>query len=81
MRGWPQSHTNDCASQRCLALRGGAYTLTQFCARDRLLLPLAIYLPRPSEMVEIVIGDLVIPVGSDVEPERLAAVIRAVRQA
>ncbi|HET8972584.1 MAG TPA: transposase [Pseudolabrys sp.] len=34
-----------------------------------------------SEMVEIVIGDVVIRVGSDVEPERLAAVIRAVRQA
>ena len=34
-----------------------------------------------SEMVEIVIGDVVVRVGSDVEPERLAAVIRAVRQA
>ena len=33
------------------------------------------------EMVEIVIGDVVVRVGSDVEPERLAAVIRAVRQA
>jgi transposase len=33
------------------------------------------------EMVEIVIGDAVVRVGSDVEPERLAAVIRAVRQA
>jgi transposase len=32
-------------------------------------------------MVEIVIGDVVVRVGSDVEPERLAAVIRAVRQA
>jgi transposase len=34
-----------------------------------------------SDMVEIVIGDVVVRVGSDVEPERLAAVIRAVRQA
>ena len=33
-----------------------------------------------SDMVEIVIGDVVVRVGSDVEPERLAAVIRAVRQ-
>ena len=33
------------------------------------------------EMVEIVIGDVVVRVGSDVEPERLAAVIGAVRQA
>src|SRR5205085_12527131 len=32
------------------------------------------------EMVEIVIGDVVVRVGGDVEPERLAAVIRAVRQ-
>ena len=34
-----------------------------------------------AEMVEIVVGDVVVRVGSDVEPERLAAVIRAVRQA
>ena len=34
-----------------------------------------------AEMVEIVIGDVVVRVGSDVEPDRLAAVIRAVRQA
>jgi transposase len=34
-----------------------------------------------TETVEIVIGDVVVRVGSDVEPERLAAVIRAVRQA
>ena len=34
-----------------------------------------------SDMVEIVIGDVVVRVGSDVEPERLATVIRAVRQA
>ncbi|TMJ81947.1 MAG: transposase [Alphaproteobacteria bacterium] len=33
------------------------------------------------EVVEIVIGDVVVRVGGDVEPERLAAVIRAVRQA
>ena len=33
------------------------------------------------EMVEIVVGDVVVRVGSDVEPERLSAVIRAVRQA
>jgi transposase len=33
------------------------------------------------EMVEIVIGDVVVRVGSDVEPERVSAVIRAVRQA
>src|SRR5437868_429438 len=33
------------------------------------------------EAVEIVIGDVVVRVGGDVEPERLAAVIRAVRQA
>ncbi|WP_284275227.1 IS66 family insertion sequence element accessory protein TnpB [Bradyrhizobium iriomotense] len=33
------------------------------------------------DMVEILIGDVVVPVGSsDVEPERLAAVIRAVRR-
>jgi transposase len=34
-----------------------------------------------AEMVEIVIGDVVVRVGSDVEPDRLAAVIRAVWQA
>jgi len=34
-----------------------------------------------SDVVEIVIGDLVVRVGGDVEPDRLAAVIRAVRQA
>ena len=34
-----------------------------------------------SDMVEIVLGDVVVRVGSDVEPERLAVVIRAVRQA
>ena len=33
------------------------------------------------EMVEIVVGDVVVRAGSDVEPERLSAVIRAVRQA
>ena len=33
------------------------------------------------EMVEIVIGDVVVRVGGDVEAERLTAVIRAVRQA
>jgi transposase len=33
------------------------------------------------EMVEIVIGDVVVRVGGDVEPDRLAAVLRAVRQA
>jgi transposase len=33
------------------------------------------------EMVEIVVGDVVVRVGGDVEVERLAAVIRAVRQA
>ena len=35
----------------------------------------------PGEMVEIVVGDVVVRVGSDVEAERLSAVIRAVRQA
>jgi transposase len=34
-----------------------------------------------SDIVEIAIGDVVVRVGSDVEPERLAAVIRTVRQA
>ena len=34
-----------------------------------------------TDMVEIVIGDVVVRAGSDVEPERLSAVIRAVRQA
>jgi hypothetical protein len=34
-----------------------------------------------AELVEIVIGDVVVRVGSDVELDRLAAVIRAVRQA
>lgn len=34
-----------------------------------------------SAMVEIVIGDVVVHAGSDVEPEHLAKVIRAVRQA
>jgi transposase len=34
-----------------------------------------------SDMVEIVIGDVVVRVGGDVEAERLAAVIRAVRLA
>lgn len=33
------------------------------------------------EMVEIVVGDVVVRAGSDVEPERLSAVIRAIRQA
>ncbi len=33
------------------------------------------------EMVEIAVGDVVVRVGGDIEPERLAAVIRAVRQA
>jgi hypothetical protein len=32
-------------------------------------------------MVEIVVGDVVVRVGGEVEAERLAAVIRAVRQA
>jgi transposase len=35
----------------------------------------------PSDMVEIVIGHAVIRIGSDIESERLAAVIGAVRQA
>ncbi|WP_375293237.1 transposase [Bradyrhizobium sp. sGM-13] len=34
-----------------------------------------------SDMVEIVIGDVVVCVSSEVEPQRLAAVIRTVRQA
>jgi transposase len=34
-----------------------------------------------SEMVEIVVGDVVVRIGGEVEAERLAAVIRAVRQA
>ena len=34
-----------------------------------------------TDIVEIVIGAVVIPVGNDVESERLAGVIRAVRQA
>jgi hypothetical protein len=34
-----------------------------------------------SDMMEIVIGDVVVRVGSEVGPERLAAVVRAVRQA
>jgi transposase len=34
-----------------------------------------------SDVVEIVVGDVVVRVGSEVEPDRLAAVIRAVRQA
>ena len=34
-----------------------------------------------AELVEIVVGDVVVRVGSDVEPDRLAAVLRAVRQA
>jgi transposase len=33
------------------------------------------------EMVEIVVGDVVVRIGGEVEVERLAAVIRAVRQA
>ena len=33
------------------------------------------------EMVEIVVGDVVVRVGGEVEAERLATVIRAVRQA
>ncbi|WP_235984148.1 IS66 family insertion sequence element accessory protein TnpB [Bradyrhizobium australiense] len=33
------------------------------------------------ETMEIVVGDVAVRIGSDVEPERLAAVIRAVRQA
>ena len=34
-----------------------------------------------AELVDIMIGDVVVRVGSDVAPDRLAAVIRAVRQA
>ena len=34
-----------------------------------------------SDTVEIVIGDVVVRAGSDVEPDRLAGVIRAVRKA
>lgn len=34
-----------------------------------------------SDIVEIVIGDVVVRAGSDVEPDRLADVIRAVRKA
>lgn len=34
-----------------------------------------------SDMVEIVVGDLVVRAGGDVEPNRLADVIRAVRKA
>ena len=34
-----------------------------------------------SDMVEIVIGDVVVRAGSDVEPDRLADVIRVVRKA
>ena len=34
-----------------------------------------------SDTVEIVIGDVVVRAGSDVEPDRLADVIRAVRKA
>jgi transposase len=34
-----------------------------------------------SETVEIVVGDVVVRIGGEVEAERLAAVIRAVRQA
>ena len=34
-----------------------------------------------SDMVEIVIGDVVVRAGGDVEPDRLADVIRAVRKA
>jgi transposase len=34
-----------------------------------------------SDTVEIVIGDVVVRAGGDVEPDRLAAVIRAVRKA
>lgn len=33
------------------------------------------------ETMEIVVGDVAVRIGSDVEPERLPAVIRAVRQA
>jgi len=34
----------------------------------------------PGEMVEIIVGDVVVRIGGEVEAERLAAVIRAVRQ-
>lgn len=34
-----------------------------------------------SDIVEIVIGDVMVRAGSDVQPDRLAAIIRAVRQA
>jgi transposase len=34
-----------------------------------------------SDLVEIVIGDVVVRAGGDVEPDRLADVIRAVRKA
>jgi hypothetical protein len=39
------------------------------------------WMRTPAPQTEIVIGDVVVRIGSDVEPERLAAVIRAVRQA
>lgn len=34
-----------------------------------------------SEMVEIVVGDVVVRVGGDVDPDRLVKIIRAVRKA
>ena len=34
-----------------------------------------------NDIVEIVIGDVVVRAGSDIEPDRLADVIRAVRKA
>ena len=34
-----------------------------------------------SDIVEIVVGDVVVRAGSDVQAERLAAIVRAVRQA
>ncbi|WP_426435284.1 transposase [Bradyrhizobium genosp. P] len=49
-------------------------------ARDRSV-KFARFETMAGEMVEIVIGDVVVRVGGDVEAGRLAAVIRAVRQA
>jgi transposase len=34
-----------------------------------------------SDIVEIVVGDVMVRAGSDVQAERLAAIVRAVRQA
>jgi transposase len=55
--------------------------VTPLAAAPSTLVKFARFEAMRSDMVEIVIGDVVVRAGSDVEPDRLADVIRAVRKA